>query len=103
MSKDSITIKVSGGIEDITIRCRSFYLVAVEESGELHSVRQNALENSTAEDMTCDTILAGTMIFAANSLLESLEKDAPDADPRAQAEKLYTWIQEETAKKGAQE
>ena len=101
MNLNTLKICIRGGIENRDLRASGFYLVTVDQEGGIQRIRQNALDQPSANDYANDTALAGAMIWAAEQLLRRIEKDFPGMDIRAKAQEVYEELKQQDEESGA--
>lgn len=89
MNMDTLKIQIRGGVENQDLRASGFYLITVDQDGNIQRVRQNAPNQPPAHDYANDTVLAGAMILAAEQLIRRIEKNFPGMDVRATAQGVY--------------
>ena len=100
---DTLKIRIRGGERNHDLRASGFYLITVDQDGNIQRVRQNALDQPPAHDYANDTVLAGAMFLAAEQLIRGIEKDFPGMDVRAKAQAVYDELKRLDEESGAPE
>ena len=100
MNMDTLKIRIRGGTENHDLRASGFYLVTVDQDGNIQRVRQNAPDQPPAQDYANDTFMAGAMIWAAEQLIRRIEKVFPEMDVRAKAQVVYDELKRQDEESG---
>lgn len=100
MNLNTLKIRIRGGTENHDLRASGFYLITVNQDGNIQRVRQNSPDQPTANDYANDTCLAGAMIWAAEQLIRRIEKTFPGMDVRAKAQEVYEVLKRKDEESG---
>ena len=101
MNLNTLKIRIRGGAKKHDLRASGFYLITVDQDGNIQRARQNALDQPPARDYANDTYLAGAMIWAAEQLIRRIEKTFPGMDVRAKAQEVYEDLKRQDEESGA--
>lgn len=101
MNLNTLKIRIRGGEQSHDLRTSGFYLITVDQNGDIERIRQNAMNQPPAHDYANDTYLAGAMIWAAEQLIRRIEKAFPGMDVRAKAQEVYKDLKRQDEESGA--